>query len=87
MSDVDYLWDKRFFSIGFIHLFAHSTFFTGEILMTAHALVQISLFFLILMLLAKPLGIYMAKIYAHYPVWLSYEWYQYRYSANSQGGG
>lgn len=39
--------------------------------MTENGLMQIVLYFTVLLLLAKPLGIYMAKVYEQSPTWLS----------------
>ncbi|MGZ5050417.1 MAG: potassium-transporting ATPase subunit KdpA, partial [Methylobacter sp.] len=38
--------------------------------MTANGLAQITVYFIVLLLLAKPLGVYMAAVYENRPVFL-----------------
>jgi K+-transporting ATPase ATPase A chain len=51
-----------------IYLSAGGVILSGEILMTENGLFQIILYFITLMLLAKPLGVYMAMVYENRPV-------------------
>jgi K+-transporting ATPase ATPase A chain len=52
----------------FIHLSAGGVVLPGEILMTANGLLQITLYLVLLLALAKPLGIYMAAVYENRPL-------------------
>jgi K+-transporting ATPase ATPase A chain len=54
-----------------IHLFAGGIILSGEILMTENGLFQIALYFVALLVLAKPLGVYMAAIYENRPVFIN----------------
>jgi K+-transporting ATPase ATPase A chain len=54
----------------FIHLSAGGIILSGEILMTENGLLQIVLYFVVLLLLAKPLGVYMAAVYENRPIFL-----------------
>jgi K+-transporting ATPase ATPase A chain len=54
----------------FIHLSAGGVVLSGEILMTTNALLQITLYFVLLLALAKPLGIYMAAVYENRPLFI-----------------
>jgi K+-transporting ATPase ATPase A chain len=54
----------------FVHLSAGSVILSGEILMTANGLLQITLYLVALLTLAKPLGVYMAAVYENRPLWL-----------------
>jgi len=54
-----------------IHLSTGGVILSGEILMTENGLFQIILYFSILMLLAKPLGVYMAAVYQNRPVFIN----------------
>jgi K+-transporting ATPase ATPase A chain len=54
-----------------IHLSPGGVILSGEILMTENGLFQIILYFSTLMLLAKPLGVYMAAVYQNRPVFIN----------------
>jgi potassium-transporting ATPase potassium-binding subunit len=54
-----------------IHLSTGGVILSGEILMTENGLFQIILYFSTLMLLAKPLGVYMAAVYQNRPVFIN----------------
>jgi K+-transporting ATPase ATPase A chain len=54
----------------FVYLSAGGVILSGEILMTANGLLQITLYFVVLLVLAKPLGVYMAAVYEDRPLWL-----------------
>ena len=63
-----YLQPERHFGGSLVHLFIGGVIFSGEILMTLNALIQITLYLVTLLLLAKPLGVYMANVYENRPV-------------------
>jgi len=54
-----------------IHLSTGGVILSREILMTENGLFQIILYFSTLMLLAKPLGVYMAAVYQNRPVFIN----------------
>jgi potassium-transporting ATPase potassium-binding subunit len=62
-----YLCFKRIIGVGVVHLFISGVIFSGEILMFINTYSQISLYLITLLLLAKPLGVYMANIYENNP--------------------
>jgi K+-transporting ATPase ATPase A chain len=62
---------ERLARIRIIHLSAGGVVLPGEILMTANGLLQIGLYFAVLLLLAKPLGVYIAAVYENRPVFLN----------------
>jgi K+-transporting ATPase ATPase A chain len=55
----------------FIHLSAGGIILSGEILMIENSLLQIILYFVVLLVLAKPLGVYIAAVYENRPVFFN----------------
>lgn len=65
------VFDQRRFGRSGIHLFGVCFVLSGEVLMTLQGFSQIALYLTVLLLLVKPLGGYMARVYQGEPVLLS----------------
>ncbi len=62
-----FYWIGGIVAVGSACLSDGGAFETGGILMTANDILQIVLYFGVLLLLAKPLGLYMARVYENQP--------------------
>jgi potassium-transporting ATPase potassium-binding subunit len=65
------LYVKRHHGVNRFCLFDRGSFLSGEILMTNQGFLQIALYVITLLLLAKPLGVYMARVYQDEPMGLN----------------
>jgi hypothetical protein len=65
------LLDLRDNSIAIVHLSSDSSFEAGDFLMTANNIIQSIFYLAVLILIVKPLGIYMARIYEGKPIGLN----------------